>query len=154
MPDAEKYNRLRAEKLPPLHEVAARIKAGESHRSIAAEYGVDAHGLASRLRYGGYRWDTGESETEALRREMRERLSGFMRSWFEPWMEYAQCARTDPEAFFPEKGGSTADAKKVCSSCPVIEECARYALGRNERFGVWAGMSERERRKMLKGDAA
>jgi WhiB family redox-sensing transcriptional regulator len=39
------------------------------------------------------------------------------------WQERALCAQTDPEAFFPEKGGSTRDAKKVCVGCVVRSEC-------------------------------
>ena len=37
----------------------------------------------------------------------------------EQWQERALCAQTDPEAFFPEKGGSTREAKKICQRCPV-----------------------------------
>ena len=64
------------------------------------------------------------------------------------WQERALCAQTDPEAFFPEKGGSTREAKKVCSSCEVRAECLEYALANDERFGIWGGLSERERRKL------
>lgn len=64
------------------------------------------------------------------------------------WQERALCAQTDPEAFFPEKGGSTRDAKKVCVSCDVRAECLEYALEHDERFGIWGGLSERERRKL------
>ena len=66
------------------------------------------------------------------------------------WQERALCAQTDPEAFFPEKGGSTREAKKVCLSCDVRSECLEYALGHDERFGIWGGLSERERRKLKK----
>lgn len=66
------------------------------------------------------------------------------------WQVDALCAQTDPEAFFPEKGGSTRDAKKVCSSCTVRSECLEYALGNDERFGIWGGLSERERRRLRK----
>jgi WhiB family transcriptional regulator, redox-sensing transcriptional regulator len=66
------------------------------------------------------------------------------------WQERALCAQTDPEAFFPEKGGSTRDAKKVCVSCDVRGECLEYALEHDERFGIWGGLSERERRKFKK----
>jgi WhiB family redox-sensing transcriptional regulator len=65
------------------------------------------------------------------------------------WQERAVCAQTDPEAFFPEKGGSVRAAKKVCRACPVRAECLDYALEHHERFGVWGGLSERERRKLL-----
>jgi WhiB family transcriptional regulator, redox-sensing transcriptional regulator len=66
------------------------------------------------------------------------------------WQERALCAQTDPEAFFPEKGGSTREAKKVCLTCEVQAECLEYALQNDERFGIWGGLSERERRKVKK----
>jgi WhiB family transcriptional regulator, redox-sensing transcriptional regulator len=66
------------------------------------------------------------------------------------WQERALCAQTDPEAFFPEKGGSTREAKRVCLTCDVRDECLEYALGHDERFGIWGGLSERERRKLKK----
>ena len=66
------------------------------------------------------------------------------------WQERALCAQTDPEAFFPEKGGSTREAKRVCMSCDVRAECLEYALAKDERFGIWGGLSERERRRVKK----
>jgi WhiB family transcriptional regulator, redox-sensing transcriptional regulator len=66
------------------------------------------------------------------------------------WQERALCAQTDPEAFFPEKGGSTREAKRICQGCEVRSECLEYALGHDERFGIWGGLSERERRKLKK----
>lgn len=64
------------------------------------------------------------------------------------WQTDALCSQTDPEAFFPEKGGSTRDAKRICTSCEVRGECLEYALANDERFGIWGGLSERERRKL------
>lgn len=64
------------------------------------------------------------------------------------WQDRALCAQTDPEAFFPEKGGSTREAKRICSGCEVRAECLEYALAHDERFGIWGGLSERERRKL------
>ena len=64
------------------------------------------------------------------------------------WQERALCAQTDPEAFFPEKGGSTREAKRICSRCEVRAECLEYALAHDERFGIWGGLSERERRRL------
>ena len=64
------------------------------------------------------------------------------------WQEDALCKETDPEIFFPEKGGSTKEAKKVCGRCEVEEECREYALANNERYGVWGGLSEYDRRKI------
>jgi WhiB family redox-sensing transcriptional regulator len=69
------------------------------------------------------------------------------------WQERALCAQTDPEAFFPEKGGSTREAKRVCLSCEVRGECLEYALGHDERFGIWGGLSERERRRLKRRSA-
>ncbi len=64
------------------------------------------------------------------------------------WRLEALCAETDPEAFFPEKGGSTREAKRVCAGCPVRMQCLEFALAGDERFGIWGGLSERERRRV------
>ena len=64
------------------------------------------------------------------------------------WQERALCAETHPEAFFPEKGGSTREAKRICTGCEVRAECLEYALTMDERFGIWGGLSERERRRL------
>jgi WhiB family transcriptional regulator, redox-sensing transcriptional regulator len=69
----------------------------------------------------------------------------------EEWPSRAVCSQTDPEAFYPEKGGSTKDAKKVCLGCPVTKECLQWALDHDERYGVWGGLSERERRRLKRG---
>ena len=66
----------------------------------------------------------------------------------ESWRLSALCGETDPEAFFPEKGGSTRDAKRVCTGCEVRAECLEFALANDERFGIWGGLSERERRRL------
>jgi WhiB family redox-sensing transcriptional regulator len=66
----------------------------------------------------------------------------------EDWYEQALCSQTDPDAFFPEKGGSTKEAKRICLGCPVKKQCLQWALDKDERFGVWGGLSERERRRL------
>ena len=66
------------------------------------------------------------------------------------WQTDALCAQTDPEAFFPEKGGSTREAKRICKACAVRDECLEYALEHDERFGIWGGLSDRERRRLKK----
>lgn len=68
------------------------------------------------------------------------------------WMDDALCAQTDPEAFFPEKGGSTRAAKAVCAACPVRQQCLDYALAHRETSGIWGGLSARERRDLLTDD--
>jgi WhiB family redox-sensing transcriptional regulator len=67
------------------------------------------------------------------------------------WQANALCAQTDPEAFFPEKGGSTREAKRICQGCEVRDACLEYALANDERFGIWGGLSERERRRLKRG---
>jgi WhiB family transcriptional regulator, redox-sensing transcriptional regulator len=64
------------------------------------------------------------------------------------WWLSALCAETDPEAFFPERGGSSRAAKAVCARCPVRAACLEFAIANDERFGVWGGTSEIERRQL------
>ena len=64
------------------------------------------------------------------------------------WQEYGACRETDPEAFYPLEGESTAPAKQVCAGCEVREECLEYALANRETHGVWGGLSDRQRRKL------
>ena len=64
------------------------------------------------------------------------------------WQEQANCLGVDPDLFFPERGASTREAKSVCRSCEVRVECLEYALSHAEKFGIWGGLSERERRRV------
>ena len=66
----------------------------------------------------------------------------------QPWYERAACLDKNADCFFPEKGGSTREAKRICSRCEVKADCLEFALGKDERFGIWGGLSERERRKL------
>jgi len=66
-----------------------------------------------------------------------------------PWQARALCAEVDPDLWFPEKGGSTAPAKALCHQCPVMQTCRSEALANDERHGVWGGLSERERRRIV-----
>ena len=63
------------------------------------------------------------------------------------WSLKAVCLDAEPETFFPEKGGSTREAKRICAECPVSDECLEYAIEYNERFGIWGGKSTIERNK-------
>lgn len=72
----------------------------------------------------------------------------FLNDYVPEWTERALCAQTDPEAFYPVKGGSTRAAKKVCAACPVQQQCLEWALSQGEVFGVWGGSTHRERRTM------
>ena len=64
------------------------------------------------------------------------------------WQERANCFGVDPDLFFPERGASTREAKGVCRGCEVRAECLEYALAHGEKFGIWGGLSERERRRV------
>lgn len=65
-----------------------------------------------------------------------------------PPRDGALCAEVDTEIFFPEKGGSSKEAKQLCSTCDNLSLCLEYALAHRERFGIWGGSSERERRRI------
>jgi WhiB family redox-sensing transcriptional regulator len=67
------------------------------------------------------------------------------------WQEHALCAQADPDAFFPDKGSSPRQAKNVCQACTVRAECLSYALENDERFGVWGGLTDHERRDLKTG---
>ena len=69
------------------------------------------------------------------------------------WQRQANCMGVDPDLFFPERGGSTREAKEVCRGCVVREDCLEYALANGEKFGIWGGMSERERRRVRRARA-
>jgi WhiB family transcriptional regulator, redox-sensing transcriptional regulator len=64
------------------------------------------------------------------------------------FMDLGSCRGMDPEIFFPDRGESLRPAKEVCGGCIVRDECLEYALDNRERFGVWGGTSERERRRL------
>jgi WhiB family redox-sensing transcriptional regulator len=64
------------------------------------------------------------------------------------WQDLANCLGVDPDLFFPERGASTREAKEVCRGCVVRDDCLEYALANGEKFGIWGGMSERERRRI------
>ena len=66
----------------------------------------------------------------------------------EDWHDYANCLGVDPDLFFPERGASTREAKEVCRGCEVRHDCLEFALQNGEKFGIWGGLSERERRRI------
>lgn len=67
------------------------------------------------------------------------------------WRQEGQCSQTDPELFFPEQGGSsTREAQKICLGCKVAEQCLEFAIANNEQFGIWGGLTRRERDKWVK----
>ena len=75
-------------------------------------------------------------------------LQALLRTEARSWQSRAKCMGVDPELFFPERGSSTREAKEVCRGCVVREDCLEYALANGEKFVIWGGMSERERRRV------
>lgn len=70
------------------------------------------------------------------------------------WQDLANCRGANPDLFFPERGASTRTAKGICRECSVRSECLEFAIVSSEKFGIWGGMSERERRKIRRERAA
>ena len=67
-----------------------------------------------------------------------------------PWLAFAACRGVDPAIFFPGGDGQPDEAMKICGGCPVQAECLDYSLMARERYGVWGGATERERRRLLR----
>lgn len=66
----------------------------------------------------------------------------------ESWEPYGACLGCDPALFFPERGSPCQQAKAVCAGCPVQRECLEFAVRTNQQFGIWGGLSRRERRRL------
>jgi WhiB family redox-sensing transcriptional regulator len=64
------------------------------------------------------------------------------------WQDLANCRGADADLFFPERGASTRTAKQICLECAVRADCLEFAIVNSEKFGIWGGLSERERRKI------
>jgi WhiB family redox-sensing transcriptional regulator len=67
------------------------------------------------------------------------------------WRELAACRGTDLEVFFPGRGDSAGPARRVCAACPVRQPCLDYAITNRIAYGVWGGLTERERRALRSG---
>jgi WhiB family redox-sensing transcriptional regulator len=79
----------------------------------------------------------------------RPTRQGLVAPWVEDWAPLGACSKSDPDALFVQ-GAAQQTAKVVCQRCPVIAECLADALDNRTEFGVWGGMTERERRALLK----
>jgi WhiB family transcriptional regulator, redox-sensing transcriptional regulator len=79
----------------------------------------------------------------------REVVTTVNYTWVEHWALQGACIEAEPDALFV-RGAAQQLAKQVCMSCPVIAECLADALDNRTEFGVWGGMTERERRALLK----
>jgi WhiB family redox-sensing transcriptional regulator len=76
------------------------------------------------------------------------------------WVHDAACARVDPELFYPPPSYSAAYAKRICNgtderpACPVRIQCLQYALDNNDQWGVYGGLTVKERSQLKRGRAA
>jgi WhiB family transcriptional regulator, redox-sensing transcriptional regulator len=70
-------------------------------------------------------------------------------TWVEGWAQHGTCTKAEPDALFV-RGGAQQAAKQVCVGCPVIAECLADSLDNRTEFGVWGGMTERQRRELLR----
>lgn len=66
------------------------------------------------------------------------------------WHDKAKCKGWDPDIFYPDRGVPSSSAKAICNECAVQLDCLEFALTRDEHFGIWGGLSERERRKLYR----
>ena len=113
------------------------------------------HGTASRYAHG-CRCDQCRYAAQVKQREYRQRTmlrEGAMHRAYkkrpEDWKDDAQCVGQPVDVFFPERGESTAEAKKLCAGCPVTQQCLEYSLSTVPVMpGVWGGLSDQERRKL------
>lgn len=64
------------------------------------------------------------------------------------WIDRAACRNENPDLFFPERGESSREAKDICRPCPVKVECIDYAMRHRITYGIWGGLSERQRKTM------
>lgn len=133
--------------LPPMADVATQLTQGATLDQVAATYQRTSDVIRIRLNRAGY--DIHGQPTTTTARPRPEPVPLQLHPTKPPdWAERSLCAQTDPEAFFPDKDGTTRHAKQVCAGCTVRAECLDWALTHHERFGIWGGLSERERRKV------
>jgi WhiB family redox-sensing transcriptional regulator len=70
-----------------------------------------------------------------------------------PWAAYAACRGVDPDLFFPGPDGDAREAMRICAGCAVQAECAEWALDMQLSFGIWGGLTEQDRRRLLRCSA-
>ncbi len=70
------------------------------------------------------------------------------------WQANARCRSAPLSVFFPTRGDDAGQAKAICRGCAVRVDCRSYVLEHPDLLGVWAGLSERERRELHKRGAA
>lgn len=65
-----------------------------------------------------------------------------------PWAAFAACRERDPDMFFPATPAGEREAIRICHGCPVGVDCLEFALEARISFGIWGGMTEKQRRNL------
>ena len=102
---------------------------------------------------GNQRWLYATSEAPSTCRAC-EYLMDVFRHPAGEWVVEGLCGEVDPELFYPPPNSAATEAKSVCAACGVRELCLTYALENEERFGVWGGLTPRERKRLMKKGTA
>lgn len=94
-----------------------------------------------------------EQEIQRSRRASAAQMMRFiseLTQW--SWMDSAACANADPEMFFPVPGDEAMNrkARAFCDHCPVREECLQFSLDTREMYGIWGGLSDRDRKRLMR----
>lgn len=79
----------------------------------------------------------------------REGVTTAPSTWVKQWAQFGACRKAEPDALFV-RGAAQQAAKQLCVGCRVIVECLADSLDNQNEFGVWGGMTERERRALVK----
>lgn len=130
--------------LPPIRELAARVRAGEDLHDIAAQYGFAYSSLTSRFSQAGF-VSTGESFQEQKRRLLREALA---RPGKPAWMADSACTDYHPDLWYSDNHNGMARAKEICGECPALRACLKWAIETDERWGIFGGRTYKERQNL------
>ena len=82
-------------------------------------------------------------DQEANVRRAQERLNM-------AWQAFARCKGVPAEVFYPLTDEEAEEPKAICAKCPVREACLEYAIAAREKDGVWGGLTDRERRRLIR----
>lgn len=148
-----------------VRRIISMIRDGMTYQDIGDTLGISTNSVTYQANKHGVTSRDYKRQTEVQREAARAPEPAKARSNprdARAWIEHALCAQTDAEAFYPEKGESPREAKKICNGdpakgtlpCPVRAECLEYALVNNEGYGVFGGLSERERRLLRRQRSA
>lgn len=125
---------------------AVRIALSQIHTNRAIAESVDykkVDALQEALTFEAKKSDSITPQQIAI-----QNFTNLLEEYQPSWAKSAACKSTSSKEFFPKRGDSTKEAKEICLSCIVAQQCISYALANNERFGIWGGTSERDRRRL------